>query len=409
MKRLLFIISLAIACTGSGYSPTVKERLDKFLDKEASTRVSMGAIAIIQHGKLVYQKGFGWADYKKGIKNDSLTLFPLGSTTPKYLAALAFRQITQSENPGSSNKKLLKFPSKLLKQLKSIANGDENYDKLISIIQKNSGKKVEDLFEEVFSGQLNLKNTYLSYKTPNSGLVAKNYSDVIGLIEKDRPDGPLVYSTAADLALFAELIYKGEVFNKSLVDTFQNATWGFPDNYMFQNAVPDVLDSLIGFGFGGFGSENLTLYIPSEDILIALICNKPIESDWLLFELYEIYKRNDKAVGNKVDTGEIEEFEEVDREFTYLQRKKMDALQKMDMLGEFYCEELGYELILSKSKSYLSVSTRSQGRYREFSLAYKKTDFWASPELNITFHPTEKKMLVRVNATRKEYWFSKKE
>lgn len=90
MKNRIFIIALTLITT-IGFSQTDK-RL-KGIEKEfnsvlESTKAAGFAVAIVEGDKLIYAKGFGYADYENKIPADANTLFAIGSSTKAFTSAL---------------------------------------------------------------------------------------------------------------------------------------------------------------------------------------------------------------------------------------------------------------------------------------------------------------------------------
>jgi CubicO group peptidase (beta-lactamase class C family) len=99
MKKILFlIISLSIL------TPAISQNVDKRLeglDKELNTvletwKAAGFAVAVVEKDKIIYAKGFGFADYEKKIGVTPNTLFAIGSCTKAFTTSLL--GILQSEN-----------------------------------------------------------------------------------------------------------------------------------------------------------------------------------------------------------------------------------------------------------------------------------------------------------------------
>ncbi len=90
MKRI-FILLLAVIIPVSIYAQippgivSLEEQINKILN---ITNTPGCAIAIVQEGKIIYSSGFGYRDYENKIKVDANTIFPIGSATKAFTAAL---------------------------------------------------------------------------------------------------------------------------------------------------------------------------------------------------------------------------------------------------------------------------------------------------------------------------------
>jgi len=90
MKNRIFIVALTLVST-LVFSQTDK-RL-KGIEKQfnavlESTKAPGFAVAIVEGDKIIYAKGFGYADYENKIPADANTLFAIGSTTKAFTSAL---------------------------------------------------------------------------------------------------------------------------------------------------------------------------------------------------------------------------------------------------------------------------------------------------------------------------------
>lgn len=90
MKKPVFIFLLFFILTPI-YSQTgplargIEEQIVKILE---ITSTPATAIAIVKEEKVIYTQGFGYRDYENKIKADANTLFPIGSATKAFTAAL---------------------------------------------------------------------------------------------------------------------------------------------------------------------------------------------------------------------------------------------------------------------------------------------------------------------------------
>ncbi len=56
-------------------------RVDSIFTQWNGTDIPGGALAIVQHGKIIYKKGYGMADLEHGVPISSKTVFYAGSVS----------------------------------------------------------------------------------------------------------------------------------------------------------------------------------------------------------------------------------------------------------------------------------------------------------------------------------------
>ncbi|GGK78869.1 serine hydrolase [Rufibacter glacialis] len=90
MKKvtLTFLLLLLFITSHAQLDPRLRgitEKIEKILK---ATNTPGCAIALVEGDKVLYTQGFGYRDYENKIKADANTLFPIGSTTKAFTAAL---------------------------------------------------------------------------------------------------------------------------------------------------------------------------------------------------------------------------------------------------------------------------------------------------------------------------------
>jgi CubicO group peptidase (beta-lactamase class C family) len=94
MRFLISFLLLAILPPSSGLAGT--EVIDKFMtDFIAENKVPGAAIAVTRHGKLVYARGFGWADKESQEPVKPISLFRIASIS-KPITAVAIMQLVEA-------------------------------------------------------------------------------------------------------------------------------------------------------------------------------------------------------------------------------------------------------------------------------------------------------------------------
>ena len=86
------ILSLALILIATGLYAQTDKRL-KGIEKKfnailESTKAPGFAVAIVEGDKIIYAKGFGYADYENKVAADANTLFALGSSTKAFTSSL---------------------------------------------------------------------------------------------------------------------------------------------------------------------------------------------------------------------------------------------------------------------------------------------------------------------------------
>ena len=95
------MLMIAMILAVSGLTPKIAnaessekiQKIEKFVEEQRSISKTPGiSVVIVEKGKTVYQKGFGYADVKAKTPVTSNTLFEIGSTT-KAFTGLAILQL----------------------------------------------------------------------------------------------------------------------------------------------------------------------------------------------------------------------------------------------------------------------------------------------------------------------------
>ncbi len=87
MKKLISLISIVLAMTNISHSQTDKLNLKlDSLFSEYNVPNPGAAVEIISHGKVIFQKGYGYANLEEKIPINSQTNFRLASVTKQFTA-----------------------------------------------------------------------------------------------------------------------------------------------------------------------------------------------------------------------------------------------------------------------------------------------------------------------------------
>lgn len=108
MKNLItFVICFAICLSTLMAQSIDTQKLDAYFDLLEQNEKLSGTVAISEKGKVIYTRGFGYADKQSERKPDENTKFRIGSISKMFTSVLVFQAI--EENKLSLNTKLDQF------------------------------------------------------------------------------------------------------------------------------------------------------------------------------------------------------------------------------------------------------------------------------------------------------------
>jgi CubicO group peptidase (beta-lactamase class C family) len=84
MKKLVFLLILPFSLKAQKDYPAL---LDKYMQAAVSVNQFSGAVLIVKHDSIIYQKNFGTLDYANTKPIDSNSMFELGIITEEFTAA----------------------------------------------------------------------------------------------------------------------------------------------------------------------------------------------------------------------------------------------------------------------------------------------------------------------------------
>jgi CubicO group peptidase (beta-lactamase class C family) len=80
--------------------PQVVNRIDEIVGAELSAQRFPGyAVAVIKNGRVLVQKGYGFANVENGVRVTSNTVFGLASLTKAFTAICLLSLVEQGKNP----------------------------------------------------------------------------------------------------------------------------------------------------------------------------------------------------------------------------------------------------------------------------------------------------------------------
>ena len=72
---------------------TVPQKIDELISKYSQLRLFNGSALVADNGKVIFEKGYGYADMEWDIPNDPQTKFRLGSITKQFTSMLIMQQV----------------------------------------------------------------------------------------------------------------------------------------------------------------------------------------------------------------------------------------------------------------------------------------------------------------------------
>lgn len=290
------------------------------------------AVLVAKEGKIIYRKGFGYADIKNKILIDPDTKFRIGSVTKQFTAAAILK--LQENNLLSVNDKLSKFipdfprgDEVTIHHLVTHTSGINSYtgkpyfldrvtktispDSLINLIKKDpydfnpgerflynnsgyfllgyiigkvSGKTYADYLKESFFDHLGMKNTGVHYsgikleqEAKGYGGNSASYQEALNWDMSWAGGAGNLYSTVDDLLKWNEALHGGKVLNEKSMEaavtpvTLKN---GDKEQYGYGLGLSKYRGmDIIGHSGGLHGFITQLAYYPKEKITVAMFSN----------------------------------------------------------------------------------------------------------------------------------------
>jgi D-alanyl-D-alanine carboxypeptidase len=300
------------------------EQADRFFDSLDFYDKYMGTVFIAKNGEPVYQKAIGYADLEKQQKLTPTTKFNIGSISKMFTSVLIFQAV--EEGKLSLDQKLADFypavPNaeaitidQLLRHRSGIANftnsplymtyytnpkteeelvkiiaaggsiftpdskaeySNSNYVLLTFILEETYGKSFQELLEERITGPLKLENTEIFDEIKPEENEARSYSfkDNWTLEAETDPSIPLgagaIQSTVADLAVFIENLFAGELISQESLDKMTELQDGFGRGIF---SFPYYDRKALGHNGGIDGFQSLLAHFPEEKLTLVTLAN----------------------------------------------------------------------------------------------------------------------------------------
>ncbi|MGE5861038.1 MAG: serine hydrolase domain-containing protein, partial [Ignavibacteria bacterium] len=91
------IICLLLIVCASLLAQSKSDKIDQLIKIYVENRQFSGAVLVAEHGKVIYSKGFGYANMEWDIPNTPDTKFRLGSVTKQFTSAIIMQLIEQGK------------------------------------------------------------------------------------------------------------------------------------------------------------------------------------------------------------------------------------------------------------------------------------------------------------------------
>lgn len=313
--------------------PSVEEKAVEYLTKSTKGESHGVALLLARDGKIIFQRGFGFADVEKKISVTPTTKFRIGSVTKQFTATAMLKLAEEKkltlddplakyfpDIPHAGEIKLhqllthvsgirsftdrVDFLQKVIKPIepsaliasmkddkpdfepgKGFHYNNSAYFLAGEIVAKVSGISFAAYLEETFFKPLGMKNTGIYKNESPPAEAAKGYSVVDGkpqpALEWDMSwagGAGALYSTVEDLFLWSEALHGGKILN---ADSYKRLTTPvvLPKgvdgmSYGFGLVVADI-HGLPTFGHGGGlnGWSSDLVYYPAQRTTIAVLTN----------------------------------------------------------------------------------------------------------------------------------------
>ena len=200
-RRVLAFVAFAGACALPTHASGEETRLDAFEsrveDLRARLRIPGLSVAVVEDQKVLWAKGFGYADYENRIPATPDTLYHIASETKPFAATLVMQLVEQGkldlDEPMSRYTSDFKDDSVRIKHLLSHTSGGPKpgdryeydgarYEYLTPVIEKGTGKPFRQVMVETFLDPLGMSSS-----VPGPDVVAQG-DKLVAVLGKDHLD-----------------------------------------------------------------------------------------------------------------------------------------------------------------------------------------------------------------------------
>ena len=314
LRLTLVVFALAGTCLSQG---TV-ERMQQLVQPFADAQVFMGSVLVAQHGKVLFNKSYGYAELEWNVPNSPTTRFNIASVTKQFTAAAIllledrgklktddfitkylpdapspwdkitiYNLLTHTSGisddaakytPGTPDSLVL-----LNKPLKSQPGEkyfyvDTGYLVLGYLIERISGQTYTDFVQENIFKPLGMNDSGMfSFVTVTPRRAAGYWPGSYGIENAERPDARIgfssgsLYSSTEDLLRWETALFGGKLLSPA---SLQKMTTPFRSNYACGLQVNRVNGRLvIEHGGNNIGFNAHLAYYPEDHLTVAVLAN----------------------------------------------------------------------------------------------------------------------------------------
>jgi CubicO group peptidase (beta-lactamase class C family) len=364
-SALFVAVSIASGMAASGRADDPFEPVRKRIAKAlVDTNVPSVAVAVVRDGQIVWEQGFGWADRENRVAASEHTLYSVASVskpiTATGLMVLKERKLIDLDKPINDYLGEAKLRARVgdandatVRRVANHTSGlplhyqffyaDESYrpptreetirryGNLVTapgeryqysnlgfgvldyVIERVGGKKFPDFMREEVFLPLGMTHTSIDVGAGLESQQAIRYTSEgqrIPFYDFDHPGASAVFTSAHDLARFAQFHMKGHladqraILSDGAIDEMQTATasspggggygigWGVADGRRGHHTVEHS---------GGMpGVATLCSFVPGQRAAVVVLCNTncPLVG-YLADMIFKIVLAEEKAAGNK--------------------------------------------------------------------------------------------------------------
>lgn len=95
LRILLAVLVAAVAIQSNGRAQDLANQIDALVQKYHDLRLFSGSVLVAQNGKVIYKKGFGYANAEWEVPNAPDTRHRIGSVTKQFTAALVLKLVEE--------------------------------------------------------------------------------------------------------------------------------------------------------------------------------------------------------------------------------------------------------------------------------------------------------------------------
>jgi CubicO group peptidase (beta-lactamase class C family) len=326
--KTLFICLFSLMLASFGSAQEMSRKIDTLISAYVDLGKFSGTALVAWHGRILFEKSYGWKDFSAGRLNNSHTIYQIGSITKEFTAAVVLRLRTQRkltlEDPLSrfypdfpkgdsiTIKHLLTHTSgipdythrpdfeaisviptneaSLLERLKQqplefspgekFKYSNSGYALLGYIIEKVTHEPYEKVVREMLLQPLKMEATGFDYKGLKSRDKAQGYT-IFSVLEKkvcpviDATEffaAGGMYSTVGDLYKWHQGWQQGLVLDEQ---SEKAAYTPFKGTYGYGWDMDSVYHKqVVGHSGAMFGFRSKMVRIPSDDLFIILLNNR---------------------------------------------------------------------------------------------------------------------------------------